>query len=181
MVNSLLTNKPDTQLLAYIQSIPVSWQSDVYKQQVNRILLKEIEKKPWDAQDSIWLDFIASIPRNVGGDAVVSACAALKKECNEILTSNTQRKKISELLSSTKELVLFPIPANDFINFEIVNSDNNDKIKSIQLIDVLGKSNDLLKLTSNNTINVKSLAAGYYRLICTTESNKCYQSNFVKQ
>jgi hypothetical protein len=180
-IDSLLMCKPDSNLFSYLASIPVSWQGDYYKQQVNRILLKQIEKKSWDEQDSIWLEFIASVPRNIGGDAVTSACAALKKECVELSTSNTQRKKKSELIDLNEKLVLFPIPANDFINFEIVNLGKNDEIKSIQLIDVLGKSSDLLKLTNNNTINVKSLATGYYRLICITESNKRYQSNFVKQ
>jgi len=181
MVNCLLTNKPDTQLLAYIQSIPVSWQSDVYKQQVNRILLKEIERKPWDAQDSIWLDFIASIPRNIGGDAVVSACAALKRECAEqSLSSNTNR--ISKTIELEKTgLIIHPNPAKESITVNLES--NEDILQTITIYDITGRAINTLNFNGKGpvTIPIKELESGLYKIEALSSNINRTYSTFIKQ
>jgi hypothetical protein len=181
MVNSLLTNKPDSQLLGYIQSIPVSWQSDVYKQQVNRILLKEIEKKPWDAQDSIWLDFITSIPRNVGGDAVASACAALKRECAEQSMSSSQNRiaRTTEIVKAG--LIIHPNPAKESVTVNLENKE--DILQLITIYDITGRVINTLNFNGKGpvTIPIKELESGLYKIEVLSSNNNRTHSTFVKQ
>ena len=181
MVNSLLTNKPDTQLLAYIQSIPVSWQSDVYKQQVNRILLKEIEKKPWDAQDSLWLDFIASIPRNIGGEAVVSACAALKRECAEQSMSSSQNRIARTIELEKTGLIIHPNPAKESVTVNL--EDIEDILQLITIYDITGRVINTLNFNGKGpvTIPIKELESGLYKIEVLSSNNNRTHSTFVKQ
>jgi hypothetical protein len=180
-IDNLLTNKPDSQLLGYIQSIPVSWQSDVYKQQVNRILLKEIEKKPWDAQDSIWLDFIASIPRNIGGEAVFSACAALKRECAEQNISSSTNRIAKNIELEKSGLIIYPNPAKESI---IVNLENKEDILHLLTIyDITGRVINTLSFNGKGpvTIPIKELESGLYKIEVISSNNNRTYSTFVKQ
>jgi hypothetical protein len=181
MVNSLLTNKPDSQLLGYIQSIPVSWQSDVYKQQVNRILLKEIEKKSWDAQDSIWLDFIASIPRNIGGDAVSSACAALKRECTEQRISSSQNRIARTTVLEKTGLIVHPNPAKESIT---VNLESKEEIlQLITIYDITVRVINTLNFNGKGpvTIPIKELESGLYKIEALSSNINRTYSTFIKQ
>lgn len=180
-IDSLLTNKPDTQLLAYIQSIPVSWQSDVYKQQVNRILLKEIEKKPWDGQDSIWLDFIASIPRNIGGEAVVSACAALKRECAEQSMSSSQNRIARTMELEKTGLIIHPNPAKESVTVNLENKE--DILQLITIYDITGRVINTLNFNGKGpvTIPIKELESGLYKIEVLSSNNNRTHSTFVKQ
>jgi hypothetical protein len=180
-IDSILTNKPDTQLLAYIQSIPVSWQSDIYKQQVNRILLKEIEKKPWDTQDSMWLDFIASVPRNIGGDAVVSACAALKRECAEQNISSSTNRIAKNIELEKSGLIIHPNPAKESVTVNLENKD--DILQLITIYDIMGRVINTLNFNGKGpvTIPIKELESGLYKIeVLSSNKNRMY-STFVKQ
>jgi Secretion system C-terminal sorting domain len=181
LMDSLIMSKPDSTLFSYLSSIPVSWAGDFYKQQVNRILLKETEKKLWDAQDSLWLDYIASIPRKIGGDAVISACAALRRECAEQNTNlNTSRLNNSNKKSANR-LITYPNPTNEFISIQ--NGNNEDLIQLISIYDITGRTIKTLNCNGNQQLNisVKDLESGAYKIEVIYLNNKKSFSTFIKQ
>lgn len=180
-IDSLLTLKVDSNILMVMQTIPVSWQSDIYKKQVNSILLKQKEGLQWDALDSCWLNWISNVSIAVGGNAVASACSALKKECNchEDILSNSRLTEINN--SKRNQLYIFPNPASDEII--ISNENNNDEIMEISVFDDKGSLLINSKSYGTDKIreNISKLNSGVYSVQCRLNTNTILTQTFVKQ
>jgi len=179
-VDSLLTLNLDSDILMIIQTIPVSWQSDIYKKQVNSILLKQKDGVKWDALDSCWLNLISNVSINVGGNAVTSACAALKKECHcqgDVFISSriTYRDK-----NNKDQLFLSPNPVvNEIV---VVNKNINDEIIEFEIYDEKGTLifNKIVAGSNRVKENIDFLKSGAYTVKCKLISNTILTQKFVK-
>lgn len=80
--------------------------------------------------------------------------------------------KTSEI-STNKELVMYPNPAKDLVNFK-----TTEKISEVQLFDQLGRQLSTKKIIDNQ-LNIKNLETGVYYLLIKTEKNS-YTKKLIK-
>lgn len=81
--------------------------------------------------------------------------------------------KTSEI-STNKELILYPNPAKDIVNFK-----TTEKISEVKLFDQLGRQ-IATKNIDNNQLNIKNLKTGVYYLLIKTDQN-IYTKKLIKE
>ncbi|WNM19946.1 T9SS type A sorting domain-containing protein [Flavobacterium capsici] len=116
---------------------------------------------------------------------IIPNTASIFFDYNPPIVTNTFETEFVESLSTstfTKDnVVVYPNPANDFVQVALNNS--NESISSITITDILGKTILEQKNINSNqtTINTSSLAKGMYLLKITSGTNASLVKKVVKQ
>lgn len=116
---------------------------------------------------------------------IIPNTASIFFDYNPPIVTNTFETEFVESLSTssfTKDnIVIYPNPANDYLQVALNNS--NEIISSITITDILGKTIMEQKNINSNqaTINTSSLAKGMYLLKITSGTNTSLVKKMVKQ
>ena len=97
-------------------------------------------------------------------------------EWSNSITAQTTNVGIENHLENS--IVLFPNPANDVVNVQCTMYN----VQSVEVIDVYGKSINIVHITDNPTrINISDLADGMYFVRVTTDEGVATKPFIVKR
>ncbi len=108
------------------------------------------------------------------GDIIPNS-ASIYFDANPAVETNIFNTKFLNVLDNANfndgNLVLYPNPANNFVEISFVNS--AERINKIVLLDMLGKLVNTIPVQSNDhiTLDVSNLAKGVYLVEINTENN----------
>ena len=84
---------------------------------------------------------------------------------------------INDIEKESLNLKIYPTIVNDILRIETQNND----IKELEVIDVLGRVVKKESIYNNKQVNCNQLKAGVYNCIITTKDNKRVANKFIKQ
>lgn len=154
---------------------------EYFKKSVNDIYLNTVASDlPLSASDSLWCDYVSSLSYFTAGSSIFTAAALLGKEIHPVYYS---LRKASPELTGIKnkhdglfDVLLFPNPAKESIAVKLSAASN----AQIRVYDFAGKflfEKEIL--AAENSISVKGLANGLYRIAFILPDGTREEKKFV--
>jgi uncharacterized repeat protein (TIGR01451 family) len=122
-----------------------------------------------------YITFKAKLKPGYSVGNIIPNTANIYFDNNPAITTNTFNTEFVSLLSTSSfdpsNFLIYPNPANSYFQIELNNS--NEKLKNVEIIDVLGKiiKNVDQPNTNQQTINVSDLSKGIYFVKILLENN----------
>lgn len=115
---------------------------------------------------------VKPFPGYVVGD-IIPNTASIYFDTNPAIVTNTFQTEFVSVLENERfnlnSITIFPNPSNDIVYIEV--GQNENKIKSIEITDILGKK--VLQSKFENKVNISNLSQGvYFMTLISTENEK---------
>lgn len=123
---------------------------------------------------------VKPFPGYVVGD-IIPNTASIYFDTNPAIVTNTfQTEFVSVLVNerfNLNSITIFPNPSNDIVYIEV--GQNENKIKSIEITDILGKK--VLQSKFENKVNISNLAQGVYFMTLISNENENITKKIIKE
>ena len=100
---------------------------------------------------------------------------------NDAVTTVVDNTSIAEIHADKNELLVFPNPADDMIRVRIPSGQNINGDSKICIFDITGKEAMTIVRPTSESISIKSLASGLYRIQLIQTDGKIMTGSFVRK
>lgn len=112
---------------------------------------------------------------------IIPNTASIYFDTNPVIVTNTfQTEYVSALANESfnfDAITIYPNPSNNFVNIQV--GQNENKIKSIEITDILGKK--VLQSKFENKVNISNLSQGVYFMTLISTENEKVTKKIIKE
>lgn len=123
---------------------------------------------------------VKPFPGYLVGD-IIPNTASIYFDTNPAIVTNTfQTEFVAALANESFNLdaiTIYPNPSNDFVNIQV--GENENRMKSIEITDVLGKK--VYQSKFENRVNISNLSQGVYFMTLISNENEKFTKKIIKE